>query len=74
MAVGQAHLLDDVISLVCPPRRLPQISHSLSKQLELDPPEGPGVFQRMTLTYALGDQHGLFEALRPSEEASENSE
>ncbi|KAJ3505420.1 hypothetical protein NLJ89_g7426 [Agrocybe chaxingu] len=49
MAVGQAHLLDDVISM-----------------LEQDTGDGPGIFQRMTLTYTLGDQHGLYEALRES--------
>ncbi|CAA7265465.1 unnamed protein product [Cyclocybe aegerita] len=49
MAVGQAHLLDDVISM-----------------LELDTGDGPGIFQRITLTYALGDQHGLYEAMRKS--------
>jgi len=47
MSVGQAHLLDDVISL-----------------LELDLEEGPFVFERMTLTYGLGDQHGLVDAMR----------
>ncbi|KAF8625911.1 hypothetical protein AX17_006637 [Amanita inopinata Kibby_2008] len=47
MTVGQAHLLDDVISMI-----------------QLDPEEGPGIFQRMMLTYALGDQHGLYEAIR----------
>ncbi|KZT68878.1 scavenger mRNA decapping enzyme [Daedalea quercina L-15889] len=48
MTVGQAHLLDDIISL-----------------LELNPDdEGPSVFERMTLTYGLGDQHGLYEAMR----------
>ncbi|KAL0958276.1 hypothetical protein HGRIS_000428 [Hohenbuehelia grisea] len=31
--------------------------------LELDPDEGPGIFQRITLTYGLGDQHGLYEPL-----------
>ncbi|THH31436.1 hypothetical protein EUX98_g2764 [Antrodiella citrinella] len=41
--VGQAHLLDDIISL-----------------LELDPDEGPSILERMTLTYALGTQHGLY--------------
>jgi len=49
MTVGQAHLLDDVISM-----------------LQLDPEDGPGIFERMTLTYGLGDQHGLFEPLRNS--------
>ncbi|GBE87666.1 scavenger mRNA decapping enzyme [Sparassis latifolia] len=47
MTVGQAHLLDDVISL-----------------LELDPPDEPSIFQRMTLTYGLGDQHGLYEVMK----------
>ncbi|KAI0088391.1 scavenger mRNA decapping enzyme [Irpex rosettiformis] len=44
--VGQAHLLEDIISL-----------------LELDPDEGPSIFERMTLTYGLGDQHGLYDPL-----------
>ncbi|KAF9054889.1 scavenger mRNA decapping enzyme [Panaeolus papilionaceus] len=47
MMVGQAHLLEDIISL-----------------LELDSIDGPGVFERMTLTYALGDQHGLYQGLK----------
>ncbi|KAA1473037.1 scavenger mRNA decapping enzyme [Dentipellis sp. KUC8613] len=51
MSVGQAHLLDDLISM-----------------LELDPPTGPSTLQRMTLTYALGEQHGLFAALRAAQE------
>ncbi|KAH6916829.1 mRNA decapping enzyme [Coprinopsis sp. MPI-PUGE-AT-0042] len=38
MTVGQAHLLDDIISL-----------------LEID----PDIFQKMTLSYGLGDQHEL---------------
>jgi len=49
MTVGQAHLLDDIISL-----------------LELDPDKGPGIYERMTLTYGLGDQHGLFESMKDS--------
>lgn len=47
MSVGQAHLLDDIISL-----------------LELETDENLGVFQKMTLTYGLGDQHGLYEAFK----------
>ncbi|KAG6884716.1 hypothetical protein C0992_005884 [Termitomyces sp. T32_za158] len=47
MAVGQAHLLDDIISL-----------------LEIEPENGPAIFEKMVLTYGLGDQHGLFEAMR----------
>jgi len=35
-------------------------------QLELDSPQGPSTFQKMTLTYGLGDQHGLYNSLRPS--------
>jgi len=48
MTVGQAWLLDDVISL-----------------LELDPPTNSGgIMERMTFTYGLGEQHGLFEEMR----------
>ncbi|PFH45423.1 hypothetical protein AMATHDRAFT_71698 [Amanita thiersii Skay4041] len=51
MMVGQAHLLDDVVSL-----------------LQLDPDDGPAIFERMTLTYGLGDQHGLFDSLRRAQQ------
>jgi hypothetical protein len=38
--------------------------HSLSlRQLELDEPTGPPIFRRMTLSYGLGEQHGLFSAM-----------
>ncbi|KAH9480345.1 m7GpppX diphosphatase [Psilocybe cubensis] len=47
LTVGQAHLLDDLISM-----------------LELDPIDGPGIFERITLTYGLGDQHGLFQIMQ----------
>ncbi|KAJ6581430.1 HIT-like domain-containing protein [Mycena capillaripes] len=50
MSVGQAHLLEDVIAL-----------------LELDeesPSESPGIFERMTLTYGLGEQHGLYAPMK----------
>jgi len=51
MAVGQAHLLDDVISL-----------------LELDAQsDGPGIFERLTLTYGLGEQHGLYEPMKAAQ-------
>ncbi|KZT13309.1 scavenger mRNA decapping enzyme [Laetiporus sulphureus 93-53] len=50
MSVGQAHLLDDVISI-----------------LELDPDDGPSMFARMTLTYTLGEQHGLFDKMRAAQ-------
>jgi len=47
MSVGQAHLLDDIISL-----------------LELDSAGDVGILQRMTLTYGLGDQHGLYKDMK----------
>ncbi|KAJ7588136.1 scavenger mRNA decapping enzyme [Mycena floridula] len=48
-AVGQAHLLDDVISL-----------------LEVD----GDIFEKMTLTYGIGDQHGLYAALKGAQETT----
>ncbi|KAI0795654.1 scavenger mRNA decapping enzyme [Abortiporus biennis] len=45
--VGQAHLLDDIISL-----------------LELDTDGQPSILERLTFTYGLGEQHGLFEPLK----------
>jgi len=50
MTVGQAHMLDDIISL-----------------LELDEFTGPSIFQRMTLSYGLGEQHGLFSAMQAAQ-------
>ncbi|KAJ7066655.1 scavenger mRNA decapping enzyme [Mycena amicta] len=50
MRVGQAHLLDDVISL-----------------LELDVGNSPPLFERRTLTYGLGEQHGLYEAIKAAQ-------
>ncbi|KDQ60309.1 hypothetical protein JAAARDRAFT_67869 [Jaapia argillacea MUCL 33604] len=52
MTVGQAHLLDDIISL-----------------LEVDG-EGDGrtILEGMTLTYGLGDQHGLFTAMEGAQD------
>ncbi|OSD07828.1 scavenger mRNA decapping enzyme [Trametes coccinea BRFM310] len=50
MSAGQAHLLDDIISLI-----------------ECDPDDGPSILQRMTLTYALGEQHGLYEAMKAAQ-------
>ncbi|KAF9451823.1 scavenger mRNA decapping enzyme, partial [Macrolepiota fuliginosa MF-IS2] len=47
MSVGQAHLLDDIISL-----------------LEFESDDGAGVFQKATLTYGLGDQHGLYNDMK----------
>ena len=66
MTVGQAHLLDDIISLVrgTPSPSPPPLSVS---QLELSPDDGPCILARMTLTYGLGDQHGLHEAMRAAQ-------
>ncbi|PBK99144.1 scavenger mRNA decapping enzyme [Armillaria gallica] len=46
MAVGQAHLLEDVISL-----------------LETTATSGINIFERVALTYGLGEQHGLYQAM-----------
>lgn len=35
--------------------------------LELDEPNGPSVFQRMTLSYGLGEQHGLFAPMKAAQ-------
>ncbi|KAH9918749.1 scavenger mRNA decapping enzyme [Epithele typhae] len=51
MSAGQAHLLDDVISL-----------------LECSPDDGPSILQKMTLTYNLGDQHGLYEPMKAAQQ------
>ncbi|KAH8117217.1 scavenger mRNA decapping enzyme [Phellopilus nigrolimitatus] len=51
MAVGQAHLLEDIISLI-----------------ELSPPGSPSLLAQMTLTYGLGEQHGLFEGMKSAQE------
>jgi m7GpppX diphosphatase len=69
MAVGQAHLLDDIISLVSLLRIPTDIyGPDFSIQLDMESPDGPGIFERMTLTYGLGDQHGLFEAMHATSE------
>ncbi len=36
-------------------------------QIECDPDDGPSILQRMTLTYALGEQHGLYEPLKAAQ-------
>lgn len=66
MIVGQAHLLDDVIALV---RRdfMTRMISQVFPQLELDeenPSESLGIFERITLTYGLGEQHGLYDAMK----------
>ncbi|KIM76229.1 hypothetical protein PILCRDRAFT_653612 [Piloderma croceum F 1598] len=61
MTVGQAWLLDDVISL-----------------LELDSPTSShsgSIMQRMTFTYGLGEQHGLFVGMKAAQaELNDNKE
>ncbi|THU97752.1 HIT-like protein [Dendrothele bispora CBS 962.96] len=51
MAVGQAHLLEDVIALL---------------------ENNPTIFETMTLTYGLGEQHGLYESMRTAQEELQN--
>ena len=36
-------------------------------QIECGPEEGPSILQKMTLTYALGEQHGLYEPLKAAQ-------
>jgi len=45
-SVGQAHLLDDIISL-----------------LEVHGEQTPGIFERLTLSYTLGQFHGLYNSM-----------
>jgi m7GpppX diphosphatase len=68
--VGQAHLLDDLISLVrfFAARRCTALT---AAQLELGPEDGPSILERMTFTYGLGEEHGLYNALRGAAEAEE---
>ncbi|KZO94843.1 scavenger mRNA decapping enzyme [Calocera viscosa TUFC12733] len=56
MSVGQAHLLDDVISL-----------------LELEPDDGPGIMERRTLSYVLGEQHALYDGMTKAQATLEVS-
>lgn len=68
MAVGQAHLLDDIISLVRRVHLLHAVPMlharcSLPSQLELDPDDGPSILERMTFTYGLGTEHGLYKPM-----------
>lgn len=46
MSVGQAHLLEDIISL-----------------LEISGEQEPSIFERMTLSYTLGQFHGLYDKM-----------
>jgi m7GpppX diphosphatase len=67
MAVGQAHLLDDIISLVGVIFGYLNGSSNTRAQLELDPDDGPSIIERMTFTYGLGEQHGLYPLLTGAE-------
>jgi len=53
MAVGQAHLLEDIISM---------LKHS------------PNILSELTLTYGLGSQHGLYDAMVAAQVNAEQSE
>jgi m7GpppX diphosphatase len=67
VTVGQAHLLDDVISMVCTQLSAARVKLNKEQKLEVDSDHGPSIFERMTLTYGLGHQHPLFEALKTAE-------
>lgn len=45
-SVGQAHLLDDIISM-----------------LEVHGEQTPGIFEKLTLSYTLGQFHGLYDSM-----------
>lgn len=55
ISAGQAHLLEDIISL-----------------LELSPQTGPTLISQMTLTYQLGEHHGLFDSLMEAQKQMED--
>jgi m7GpppX diphosphatase len=62
MTVGQAHLLDDLISLVS--YNLHADGTNADSKLELSAPAPePSIIAKMTFTYALGVEHGLYAAL-----------
>jgi m7GpppX diphosphatase len=63
MLAGQAHLLDDLIFLVSLLYVAPRMSLT-GNQLEISPPlPEQSIPNRMTLTYALGVEHGLYALL-----------
>ncbi|CDO73905.1 hypothetical protein BN946_scf185016.g62 [Trametes cinnabarina] len=39
-----------------------------STQIECDPDEGPSILERMTFTYALGEQHGLYAPMKAAQD------
>ena len=74
MTVGQAHLLDDLISLVRRPTDTTTTSTMtalMMTQIELSPATGPSLLAQMTFTYALGVEHGLYAGLAGVTEATE---
>jgi len=56
MSAGQAHILEDVISL-----------------LELSLPDGPTILEQMSLTYQLGEEHGLFKRMLEAQALQKSS-
>lgn len=70
MICGQAHLLDGVISLVS--TRVNQAcgqGPTDTMQLELSPaPPEKSLLARMTLTYSLGVEHGLYPGLKAAQD------
>lgn len=63
MAVGQAHLLDDVISMVSKDG-----VKAADEQLELAPEDKNGsIYAKMTLTYPLGTEHKLLPRIRAAQ-------
>jgi len=64
MAVGQAHLLEDVISLVSSIVFPSVLCSCRNPKLE----NSPRIFESMTLTYGLGEQHGYYEPMRAAQE------
>jgi hypothetical protein len=53
-SVGQAHLLDDIISL-----------------LEIHGEQKPEIFERLTLSYTLGQFHGLYDSMTSAMEVQD---
>lgn len=45
----------------------PSCEHFRQLELEADNSTAPSALQLMTLTYGLGDQHGLFEPMRAAQ-------
>lgn len=72
VSAGQAHLLEDIISLVstrAPSEQVSFVSHKV--QLELSPITGPTLISQMTLTYQLGEHHALFNSMVNAQERTD---